>query len=617
MIVYATATCNSRMDQTKECIRSINEFNQFDRKVIIISESPEDYLSAENRDWLYEHGCEVYIRKWDDDMPAMRNAYLDKCHVGDWIIVSDSDEWFCIDFCKDIKQIIKTAEEKGLNVLLINSHDVTTWVDGKTTETVSGFFKNLIFKKDEATKYEGVGQEKKVHETLILKENKVTNLDQKYYYQHIKEWHEIWERATRNVFIGGGGNNVGKLNEEWTKLREITKEIGVDTWPKFRQYMIDFSEKYGILSTSGKKIYDWIVTNRRMGYDWENEMCDVFRWFRYLHPELIPEDTDIITEEIPERAEIMKLVEQAYLDVLGRNADTPGKMLYTRLIEQGRISITDVRNNLYASDERKARQPSDKDEEVIKTEKVKVDVNVHITDEVIQDIIINKSKIYREKYLRPLKLGLRWDALLAIPKKEETGGKGDDDTSDDGMNPFIEMFKHHVPPDKYQTILNVGAGSGVETNMLIEAGYEPVGITYGKDNLEIAKERYNIILVEMDMHSLELPANLFDGIFSVQTFEHAFSPWLHILEMRRVLKDGGRILIDVPDARDYVMQETIWHTSVLYPDQIRALFTKAGFNEVTDLSVKHRTTFIFEKIPDGKFKMWDYVQHIMKHLNKV
>jgi SAM-dependent methyltransferase len=153
----------------------------------------------------------------------------------------------------------------------------------------------------------------------------------------------------------------------------------------------------------------------------------------------------------------------------------------------------------------------------------------------------------------------------------------------------------------------------------LEAGYNPVGITFGRDNIEIANKKYFIKLHEMDMHNLLFPENYFDGVFSIQTFEHAFSPWLHILEMRRVLRAWGRVFIDVPDPDDQVMLETIWHISVLYPNQIKALFEKAGFREVKDLTVKHRLAFCFEKLPDAheEFKLWGYVKHIMEALRKV
>jgi len=205
----------------------------------------------------------------------------------------------------------------------------------------------------------------------------------------------------------------------------------------------------------------------------------------------------------------------------------------------------------------------------------------------------------------------KWDALLNIPRKVETGGRGVDESPPDAFIPFVETFKQYAPPEEYPRILDIGAGCGAETWVLMNAGYDVVGITFGEDNIKYAKERYGVELIEMDMHNLLFPDNSFDSIFMVQTFEHAFAPWLFIIEMRRVLRNHGKVFLDVPDPDDEEMLYTIWHTSVLYPNQIKALFWKAGFREVVDLSKKHRLAFLFEKLPDGQFEMWGYVKYIM------
>lgn len=205
----------------------------------------------------------------------------------------------------------------------------------------------------------------------------------------------------------------------------------------------------------------------------------------------------------------------------------------------------------------------------------------------------------------------KWELLLGIPRKVETGGKGTDIAPRENFIPFVKTFAEYAPPDRYPRILNIGAGCGAETDVLREHGYIVTGITFGRDNIEYAREKYGIELLEMDMHNLRFPDGSFDGIFMVQTFEHAFAPWLFIIEMRRVLRDGGVVFSDQPDPDDDAMLRTIWHTSVLYPNQTKALFWKAGFEEVVDLSQKHRLAFFFRKIPDGQFEMWGYVKHIV------
>jgi len=210
-----------------------------------------------------------------------------------------------------------------------------------------------------------------------------------------------------------------------------------------------------------------------------------------------------------------------------------------------------------------------------------------------------------------LLLAEKWELLLSIARKVETQGRGVDESAPENFFPFVETFAAYAPPDRYWQILDIGAGCGSETSVLVKRGYRVTGITYGKDNVAYAREKYGLTLLEMDMHNLRFASGSFDGAFMVQTFEHTLSPWLFVLELRRVLRDGGRVFLDVPDPDDDAMLRTIWHTSVLYPNQIKALFWKAGFKEVSDLSQKHRLAFLFEKLPDVSFPMWGYVRHIV------
>ena len=205
----------------------------------------------------------------------------------------------------------------------------------------------------------------------------------------------------------------------------------------------------------------------------------------------------------------------------------------------------------------------------------------------------------------------KWNNLLKIPNKIESDGVGTDTTDPEGMRQIVELFKKVAPPETHKQILDIGAGDGTETNLLEEVGYEVIGITYGRENIRYALKKYEIMLVEMDMHDLKFPDEHFDGIFTVQSFEHAFAPWLVIIEMRRVLRDGGIVLIDVPDANDQAMLDTIWHTNVLFPNQIHTLFKKAGFKLRKDFTEKHRNSMFFEKLPDGEFEMWGYVHWLM------
>lgn len=591
------------MGQTKECVKRIRPY--VDRAVIIVDE----FVSEDSKEWLRSQGCEVYLYPWEDSMVKMRNHYLEKLSpFGDWCVVSDPDEWFCEEFCKDVRKLIEEAETKGVGLLLINSHDVTVQPDGTKSETISDFFKNLIFSYEEGIRYEGVGEVKEVHETLRLPPGtKQATLPRKYYYEHVKYWHEIWERAARNVFIAGGGNNVGERNPSWRPLRQICDSLGLDLWPKAREYF-----RKGNIDPRLKK---WLWDNRYEGWDFEHEEMEFGRWyFEYLHPEEAEGWKPVFELKPGSPQEVMRYVEEQYLSILGRHADDPGKKFYTKAILEGTIKREQLPAILKGSLEFQERFGKLPAEEKVRIP-VPVDVDVRITEGLFEKALL-KSQTYWQKIKPKLDFAKKWDALLNIARKAETGGRGVDKTRKEAFVPFVETFAEYAPPEKFQFILDVGAGCGSESSALMGKGYKVIGITFGEDNIKYAKEHFGIDLLEMDMHNLQFPDGYFDGAFMIQTFEHAFSPWLFIIELRRVLRDGGRVFLDVPDPDDEEMLKTIWHTSVLYPNQIKALFWKAGFKEVVDLSQKHRLAFLFEKIPDGEFKMWGYVKHIFTQNRK-
>lgn len=104
-----------------------------------------------------------------------------------------------------------------------------------------------------------------------------------------------------------------------------------------------------------------------------------------------------------------------------------------------------------------------------------------------------------------------------------------------------------IPPDKYTKMLDIGCAEGRETKVLYDLGYDVIGITQGRLNVEYAKENYpEIVAIEMDMHDLRFHSNTFDAIYTNHTYEHAIAPYVMLLEMYAVIKTKGRIWINVP-----------------------------------------------------------------------
>ena len=172
----------------------------------------------------------------------------------------------------------------------------------------------------------------------------------------------------------------------------------------------------------------------------------------------------------------------------------------------------------------------------------------------------------------------------------------------DSMN-FITGL---IPPEKYNKILDIGAGEGKETSILKDLGYNPTGIITGEDNKRWAKEHYHgIEFIDCDMHDLPFPNNSFDAIYTNQVFEHAYAPFIFLLECYSVLKPGGLFYICTPKFEDRTSQndpgtlDAQWvshhHPSIFSPNIYRQMFEKTGF--IIRVQDSEAVFFLLEKGP--------------------
>ncbi len=150
-IIYCQATFSHDFEDTKKCVERVAAYVD---AVIIVE--PGD-LTEEQKKWLTDHGCIVKTYTFSDNLPAMRNEYLEEAKKLDpyaWVVVSDPDELISENTCKNLREIIKAAEANGNNMIGINAHDI--WIDkdkmdaGITQKEApykeSDFWKYLIFK---------------------------------------------------------------------------------------------------------------------------------------------------------------------------------------------------------------------------------------------------------------------------------------------------------------------------------------------------------------------------------------------------------------------------------------------------------------------------------------
>ncbi|HVP35768.1 MAG TPA: class I SAM-dependent methyltransferase [Terriglobales bacterium] len=105
----------------------------------------------------------------------------------------------------------------------------------------------------------------------------------------------------------------------------------------------------------------------------------------------------------------------------------------------------------------------------------------------------------------------------------------------------IEMFK------KNGRILDIGCGRGKMLAGLKSRGWETYGTELSEESSRYARESLGLNVYPGDFLSSNFPADFFDCITLFHVLEHLKDPLKNLLEIRRVLKEDGLLLIALPN----------------------------------------------------------------------
>ena len=385
-LAYAQWTYDNNFEETKLCIEKISKFVDY---TIIVYDEP---INPKNLEWIDKHNIKYNIHlvrhEFVDNFPEARNQYIKRAKElkVDWLCVSDPDELFSEELSKNLRALIEKYDSEGCNNIAVpvrDQFDAIEWLDklDKLKECPAGYRETdfwkpmLIFKLFDDIHYEGVGIEKNVHETLATKWKMVTvNLPKEYYYVHKKSSLKIRRNAARNLFISGGGDNVGSKNHLWMELRQLCSKIGINKWEEFEDFVelgIDryLNSYYRTSShtetdtTKKDKIKDefrlWLESALKAHPTKEGtETRECAKWYFSQHKDEIDKRIQDLIDKVPELSEeieIENFVTQMYYKVLGRHPDEAGKSDYVKKIMKGTLKRADFITELQNSKEHKER----------------------------------------------------------------------------------------------------------------------------------------------------------------------------------------------------------------------------------------------------------------------
>lgn len=436
-IVFCQATFDQDFDDTKKCIERVSP--HVDAMVIAYDQSLSPSQVAELQ---ANHAITVFF-EWKDNMPEMRNTYCQKAkEIGaDWCVVSDPDELFSEELAKNFRRFIEEADTLGYNLLpvhCVDQFDNVEWLDelDKLKETPGGYRETdfwkplLVFKVYPDTHYEGVGVKKNVHEMLKSStEMKARNLPKEYPYVHHKSALRIWRNAARNMFIGGGGDNIGALNPYWTELRKICSSLNIDTWPDFEgQVKTGFHIAVDLSGTEDPRFKHWLFDALQAPpTNWGTETRETSKWYYALHKdEVTPEILERIKNppKLTPEVEVENFVMRAYFEVLGRHPDEEGKKQYVKAILEGLLRREELPGVLRQSPEFKQkslRAPAGP------TEFVRMQVPVNLDVQINEETFVEAMR----------RSGILWNV---IKPKMDLGGWIIDHLTTRKRREFAEWF---------------------------------------------------------------------------------------------------------------------------------------------------------------------------------